>query len=213
MGANILIVEDEEPLTTLLRYNLEAEGYEVDAVVADHHAHGARRGKRARAWPRYRRRRLYRQAVLSPGTAGARARAVAPRQSRTRRHRADDRRSRTRPREEARLARQPPDRFGPDRVSPPGISHGTAGTRVFPRATARWRLGQRCLYRRAHGRCACRTTAQGAQSRSRYRPDPHCARRRLFARRPLRQNSLKTSPEEKTAYRSGLRSRRRSEAG
>ena len=27
MGANILIVEDEEPLTTLLRYNLEAEGY------------------------------------------------------------------------------------------------------------------------------------------------------------------------------------------
>ncbi len=27
MGANILIVEDEEPLTTLLRYNLEAEGW------------------------------------------------------------------------------------------------------------------------------------------------------------------------------------------
>ena len=33
MGANILIVEDEEPLTTLLRYNLEAEGYEVDTVT------------------------------------------------------------------------------------------------------------------------------------------------------------------------------------
>jgi len=33
MGTNILIVEDEEPLTTLLRYNLEAEGYEVDAVA------------------------------------------------------------------------------------------------------------------------------------------------------------------------------------
>src|ERR1700760_1974107 len=32
MGPNILIVEAEEPLTTLLRYNLEAEGYEVDAV-------------------------------------------------------------------------------------------------------------------------------------------------------------------------------------
>ena len=28
--ARILIVEDEEPLTTLLRYNLEAEGYEVE---------------------------------------------------------------------------------------------------------------------------------------------------------------------------------------
>jgi len=33
MGARILIVEDEEPLTWLLRYNLEAEGYEVDSVA------------------------------------------------------------------------------------------------------------------------------------------------------------------------------------
>jgi two-component system phosphate regulon response regulator PhoB len=33
MSARILIVEDEEPLTLLLRYNLEAEGYEVDAVA------------------------------------------------------------------------------------------------------------------------------------------------------------------------------------
>jgi two-component system phosphate regulon response regulator PhoB len=32
-SAKILIVEDEEPLTLLLRYNLEAEGYEVDAVA------------------------------------------------------------------------------------------------------------------------------------------------------------------------------------
>jgi two-component system phosphate regulon response regulator PhoB len=32
MGTRVLIVEDEEPLTLLLRYNLEAEGYEVDAV-------------------------------------------------------------------------------------------------------------------------------------------------------------------------------------
>ena len=30
MRARILIVEDEEPLTMLLRYNLEAEGYEVE---------------------------------------------------------------------------------------------------------------------------------------------------------------------------------------
>ena len=29
----VLIVEDEEPLTLLLRYNLEAEGYEVDGVA------------------------------------------------------------------------------------------------------------------------------------------------------------------------------------
>ncbi|QFU15517.1 phosphate regulon transcriptional regulator PhoB [Microvirga thermotolerans] len=32
MGPRVLIVEDEEPLTLLLRYNLEAEGYEVDCV-------------------------------------------------------------------------------------------------------------------------------------------------------------------------------------
>ena len=31
--ARILIVEDEEPLTLLLRYNLEAEGYEVETVA------------------------------------------------------------------------------------------------------------------------------------------------------------------------------------
>jgi two-component system phosphate regulon response regulator PhoB len=33
MPARILIVEDEEPLTLLLRYNLEAEGFEVDSVA------------------------------------------------------------------------------------------------------------------------------------------------------------------------------------
>ncbi|HVV61890.1 MAG TPA: phosphate regulon transcriptional regulator PhoB [Pseudolabrys sp.] len=33
MSARILIVEDEEPLTMLLRYNLEAEGYEVDSAA------------------------------------------------------------------------------------------------------------------------------------------------------------------------------------
>ena len=34
MGPRVLIVEDEEPLTLLLRYNLEAEGYEVDTCGA-----------------------------------------------------------------------------------------------------------------------------------------------------------------------------------
>src|SRR6187455_739609 len=33
MGARILVVEDEEPLALLLRYNLEAEGYEVETVA------------------------------------------------------------------------------------------------------------------------------------------------------------------------------------
>src|SRR6188508_925933 len=33
MSARIMVVEDEEALTTLLRYNLEAEGYEVDSAA------------------------------------------------------------------------------------------------------------------------------------------------------------------------------------
>jgi len=33
MSARILVVEDEEALATLLRYNLEAEGYDVEIVV------------------------------------------------------------------------------------------------------------------------------------------------------------------------------------
>src|SRR6478672_8381844 len=33
MTARILVVEDEEALTTLLRYNLDAEGYEVETVA------------------------------------------------------------------------------------------------------------------------------------------------------------------------------------
>ena len=33
MNPRVMIVEDEEPLTLLLRYNLEAEGYDVDSVA------------------------------------------------------------------------------------------------------------------------------------------------------------------------------------
>lgn len=33
MAARVLIVEDEEPLVLLLRYNLEAEGYKVDVAM------------------------------------------------------------------------------------------------------------------------------------------------------------------------------------
>ena len=118
MTPQVMIVEDEEPLPLLLRYNLEAEGYRgrhgrsaatrprrgcaraspdllaarLDAArpvrhralppparrarharAADHHADRARRGERARARPRHRRRRLCRQAVLGARTDGARA--------------------------------------------------------------------------------------------------------------------------------------------
>ena len=44
----ILIVEDEEPLTLLLRYNLEAEGYEVDSVARGDEAELRLREARAR---------------------------------------------------------------------------------------------------------------------------------------------------------------------
>src|SRR5881409_4459008 len=33
MSARIMVVEDEEALTTLLRYNLDAEGYDVETVT------------------------------------------------------------------------------------------------------------------------------------------------------------------------------------
>ena len=33
MGARVMVVEDEEALSELLRYNLEAQGYEVETVV------------------------------------------------------------------------------------------------------------------------------------------------------------------------------------
>ena len=33
MGARIMVVEDEEALTELLRYNLEGDGYDVETVM------------------------------------------------------------------------------------------------------------------------------------------------------------------------------------
>ncbi|MDB5520738.1 MAG: phosphate regulon transcriptional regulatory protein PhoB, partial [Tardiphaga sp.] len=32
MSARIMVVEDEDALTTLLRYNLEADGYNVETI-------------------------------------------------------------------------------------------------------------------------------------------------------------------------------------
>src|ERR1041385_2269579 len=43
MGARIMIVEDEEPLALLLRYNLEAEGYEVETIARGDDADTRRR--------------------------------------------------------------------------------------------------------------------------------------------------------------------------
>ena len=50
MSARILIVEDEEPLTLLLRYNLEAEGYEVETVARGDEADTRLQGEARPTW-------------------------------------------------------------------------------------------------------------------------------------------------------------------
>ena len=49
MPARILIVEDEEPLTLLLRYNLEAAGYAVDSAANGDDADAVAKQKRSTA--------------------------------------------------------------------------------------------------------------------------------------------------------------------
>src|SRR5260370_1142835 len=127
MSARILVVEDEEALTTLLRYNLDAEGYDVETE-----GRGSREG-RCRALGR------------SDGS-------------------------------------------WTDRIPAAGVFSGAPGPGVQPRAIARQRLGPRYLYRRTHRGCAYRAVAQIAQPGPRAGSDPHRARCRLRARRPLRES-------------------------
>ena len=47
-GAKVLVVEDEEPLALLLRYNLEAEGYAVDVVASRRRGRDGHRRRLAR---------------------------------------------------------------------------------------------------------------------------------------------------------------------
>ena len=256
MGANILIVEDEEPLTTLLRYNLEAEGYEVDAVARGDEADtrlretapdlvvldwmlpglsGIELCRRLRARPQTqslpiimltaRGEESERVRGLATGADDyivkpfsvpellARIRALLRRASPERVAMVLTIGDLELDREKKRVvALEPSGRSRADGIPPARIPDGTPGPRVFPRAIARRRLGQRRLYRRAHGRRACRPPAQGAQPRPWRRSDPHRARRRLFARRSLRQGELtQTSVEQ--PQRCGRRSRRRSLAG
>jgi CheY-like chemotaxis protein len=92
-------VEDEEALTTLLRYNLDAEGYDVETVGRGDDA-DTRLKERVPDlivldWmlpglsgiELCRRRRLHCQAVLGAGIAGAGEGTVAPRQPRAPGHR------------------------------------------------------------------------------------------------------------------------------
>ncbi|MDQ4060982.1 MAG: response regulator, partial [Pseudomonadota bacterium] len=61
MTARVLIVEDEEPLTLLLRYNLETEGYAVDTVA---------RGDEAETWLREQTPDLVLLDWMLPGVSG-----------------------------------------------------------------------------------------------------------------------------------------------
>src|ERR1700747_860569 len=109
MKANILIVEDEEALVLLLRYNLEAEGYGVETVARGDEADLLLKERSPDLvildWmvpglPPPGGHLLHRKAVLGAGTKRPGAGAAAPRAARAPRRRVVLRRSRGRPREE-----------------------------------------------------------------------------------------------------------------
>ena len=234
MSARILIIEDEEPLTLLLRYNLEAEGYEVETSARGDEAEiklkesppdllvldwmlpgmsGIELCRRLRARPDTERLPII--MLTARGEESERVRGLATG--------ADDyivkpfsvpellarirsllRRARPErvasvlgagdlelDREKKRvLALRPRGASRADRVPPARVPDAEPGPRLHPRAAARRRVGPRHLYRRAHGRRACRPAAPRAQSRPRLRSDPHRARRRLFVRRAVRQKRV-----------------------
>ena len=219
----------------LLRYNLEAEGYEVDDRRARRGGrHSAARRARPTSWcstgccpaspasscaggcARARRRRQLPIIMLTArgeesetvrGLATgaddyivkpfsvpellARIRALLRRASPERvADVLDHRRHRARPRGEARGRAGKPIHLGPTEYRLLEFLMERPG-RVFSREQLLdgvW--GTRRLCRRAHRRRAHRPPAQGAQPRPRGRPDPHRARRRLRARRPLRRGEL-----------------------
>ena len=234
MGANILIVEDEEPLTTLLRYNLEAEGYEVDAVARGDEADtrlqetapdlivldwmlpglsGIELCRRLRARPQTQSLPII--MLTARGEESERVRGLATgaddyivkpfsvpellARIRALLRRASPERVATvltigdleLDREKKRVSRSSrPVDLGPTEFRLLEFLMERPG-RVFSREQLLdgvW--GSRRLYRRAHRRRACRPPAQGAQPRPRRRSDPHRARRRLLARRSLRQGEL-----------------------
>ena len=155
----------------------------ADAAAADHHPHRARRGKRALT-------RLVRPGptIILSSLFPSRSfwRASAPSCAAPRRQKMADvlsiRRSRTGPGEKARRARPAAAIAAwPDGIPSARIPHGEPRTGILARAAARWRVGTRHLYRRAHGRRPHWPFAQRPQPRLRARPDPHGARRGLRA--------------------------------
>ena len=154
-ASRILIVEDEEPLTLLLRYNLEAEGYAVDSVARGDEAELRLREQRAR--PRAAR-------LDAAGPVRHRALPAPPRAARDRApadHHADGARRGGRPRprprdRRRRLHRQavlgarapgPRARAAAARRSPAHVAHLlAAGDIELDRETHRVRRGGRELH-------------------------------------------------------------------
>src|SRR5437588_342684 len=168
MKANILIVEDEEALVLLLRYNLEAEGYGVDTVA---------RGDEADLLLKERSPDLVILDWMLPGLSGIEL----------------CRRLRARP-ETKRLPIIMLTARGEESERVRGLATGADDYIVKPFSVPELSPRVRALLRRAHRRRARRPLAQGAQPRPRDRSDPHRARRRLRARRPLRQAGVVPLP-------------------
>ena len=211
MAPNILVVEDEAAIAELLRYNLEAEGYRVDAWRPPARrpsccSRGPLRPGRARLDAA----RPVRHRAL-PAAAAARRHATVPILMLTARGEEGDRVRglatgaddyvvkpfsvpELMARVKALLRRAAPQRVADvlqlgdivldraahrvtrrdargaaraDRVPPAGVLHGERRARAVAPATARRRVGPRCLHRRAHRRCARRPPAQGADARHR----------------------------------------------
>ena len=151
MSRAILIVEDEEPLTLLLRYNLEAEGYEVETV-------GARRRGRYRGCAR----RMPDLVVLDwmlPGLSGIEL----------------CRRLRARP-ETAQLPIIMLTARGEESERVRGLATGADDYVVKPFSVPELLARVRALLRRVAAR-ACRRRADARRPRARPRHAPRVARR------------------------------------
>ena len=234
MSARILVVEDEEALTTLLRYNLDAEGYDVETVARGDDADtrlkervpdlivldwmlpglsGIELCRRLRARPETRQLPII--MLTARGEESERVRGLATgaddyivkpfsvpellARVRGLLRRASPERLATvlaygdieLDREKRRVARSGrPIDLGPTEYRLLEFFLEHPGRVFSPRAIARQRLGPRHLYRRAHRRRAYRTLAQIAQPRPRAGSDPHRARRRLRAGRPVREGGV-----------------------
>ena len=204
MKETILIVEDEMPLVTLLRYNLEREGFAaLDAQDGEEALNIAREQKPDLVlldWmlPLMSGIEVCRQLRRNPQTREIPIVMLTARGEEGDKLRgldsgADDyvnkpfSPSELIARIRAVLRRAKPPRWPrgasrADRVPPATLFAGASGAGVLARAASEWRLGPRCLCRAAHGRRPCPPAAQGPERARRHGPHPHRPLRRLRAR-------------------------------